>query len=483
MLCYPYLHVRIHANDRSGAHIIRSYPELQAGTVTKTGTAGFLVELFKADDLSSAPFHTEECVRGLFMTLMNSKAVGSRSARLSTTYTPAESGSHYVSFSGMGPSKLYINNKLVSQQTTHTKNGTGFILGPGASDEHRFQYHFEAGVTHDIVIESWPLQVDPSDLGILQGTIAARLGLITQREMEADLLGDAVAAAKEADVVVCFVGNTTQWETEGRDMTDMKLPADGSQNRLVAAVAAVNPRTVVAVTTGVPVEMPWLEDVPAVIQAWYAGQETGNAIFDVLFGEANPGGKLPMSWPKKYEHTGCYGHFGMDSFESEEVEYVEGVNVGYRHFDQKYGTDKEVLFPFGFGLSYSTFEIRDVVISGSLDENRSDDTVTVSMTIVNTGSQGGTETAQVYVAPADGAGNGRPPKALVAFSKVFLGPGETKRVTTSFGRDGAAYWVEDVQMWRVDSGRHAVLVGTSSSPRDVKARLELDVSRGFDFCP
>ena len=477
------MHVRIHADNRPGAHIIRSYHELLAGTATKTRTTGFLAELFKADDLSGSPFHTEECARGLFMTLMNSKAAGSRSARLSTTYTPAETGTHYVSFSGMGPSKLYINRQLVSHQTTHSKDGAGFILGPAASEEHRFQYPFEAGIAYDIVIESWPLQIGRSDLSIFQDTISARLGLVTQREMEADLLGEAVAAAKEADVVVCFVGNNTQWETEGRDMTEMKLPADGSQDRLVATVAAANPRTVVAVTTGVPVEMPWLEDVPAVIQAWYAGQETGNAIFDVLFGEVNPGGKLPMSWPRKYEHTGCYGHFGMDSFESEEVEYVEGVNVGYRHFDRQYGTDKEVLFPFGFGLSYSTFDISDAVISGSLDGSRSDDTVTVSMTIVNTGSRAGTETVQVYVAPPDSGGEGKPPKALVAFSKLFLGPGETKRVSTSFGREGPAYWAEDAHMWRVDSGRHAVLVGTSSSPRDVKARLELDVSGGFDFCP
>lgn len=219
----------------------------------------------------------------------------------------------------------------------------------------------------------------------------------------------------------------------------MVLPSNGSQDALISGVAAVNANTIVVNTTGVAVEMPWLDNVPAVLQAWYAGQETGNAVLDVLLGEVNPSGKLPISWPRKYEHTACYGNFGLDSYDSLQVDYVEGVNVGYRHFDQQYGTEKEVLFPFGYGLSYTSFELSDATISGNL--SGASDVVTVSASVTNTGSRAGAETVQVYVAPPKtGSANGRPPKALVAFSKVFLQPRESKTVSASFGRDCIAYW-------------------------------------------
>lgn len=431
-------------------------------------------------DLVGEPFHTQEYSRGYFTTLMNTAVVGAKSVRLSTKYKPPISGHHYLSFSGLGPATMFINGNIVSSQHKETPDSMAFLLG--VQNEHRFRYAFDASEEYDIVIETIPSQVDNSELYLLEDQLSAHLGCVLQQEMEEDLLTEAVSLAKDADIAICFVGNTAQWETEGQDLSSMTLPACGSQDNMVAKIAEANPNTVVVITTGVPVELPWLDQVPAVLQAWYGGQETGNAILDVLLGDVNPSGKLPISWPSKNEHTSCYGNFGLDSYESREVEYVEGVNVGYRHFDRLYGSDKQVMYPFGFGLSYSTFSVGNVKLSGSID-NSTDAEVTISLTVKNTGGRPGAETIQVYLAPPNDGDSGRPPQSLVAFSKAFLKPNEETQVRLAFGRDAAAFWACDVKAWRVEAGSHEVRIATSSSPRDVKARLRLDVQVMFELRP
>lgn len=472
-------------DHRIGTHIFRVFPDIEEGTTNRNGNPGFVADFFKNLDCSGDPFHNEEYPRGSFTTLMNTHVVGAQSVRFSTTYRPQLSGKHYLSFSGLGPAKMFINGQLVSHQVKETKDSMGFLLG--VQDEDRFQYDFKSAESYDITIESIPSQVNNSELFLLQDQISVHLGLVHQDEMETDLLAEAVALAKDADVAICVVGNTAQWETEGQDMASMTLPADGSQDRLVTEVVKANPNTIVVIATGVPVEIPWLDEVPAVMQAWYGGQETGNAILDVLLGDVNPSGKLPVSWPKKYEHTACYGNFGLDSQDSGEVEYVEGVNVGYRHFDRMYGTDQEVLFPFGFGLGYSTFEFGSADLAGSFNKEDGDAEVTIAVTVKNTSLRAGAETVQVYLAPPkSGDDFGRPPKSLVAFEKVFLQPGQEQQVKLAFKRDGAAFWVDEPaeqggQVWRVEGGRHEVSISTSSSPKDFQAHCILDISKTFDF--
>jgi len=265
-------------------------------------------------------------------------------------------------------------------------------------------------------------------------------------------------------------------------MSDMHLPANGSQDRLISAVAAVNPKTIVVNTTGVAVTAPWLSEVQVFLQAWYAGQETGNAILDVILGEVNPSGKLPISWPRDYEHTAVFGHFGLDSYESREVEYVEGVHVGYRHFDRHYGGEKQVLFPFGFGLSYSTFTISSPTLTGQLS-SKSDDGITVSVEVENTGSKVGAEVVQIYLAPPVDHKTDRPLKSLVGFTKVFLGDGEKKTVSIHFRKDSAAMWDIDQRKWAVEAGLHEILIGTSSNPEDLKLRMKLEIPEAFVFDP
>jgi beta-glucosidase len=432
--------------------------------------------------MTGEPFYSEEFPRGSFTTLMKVDAAGAKSARFTTTYTPPQSGNHYLSFSGLGPSKLFIDGNLVGHQKKEIKDSMGFLLG--VQDEVRLQFECDSSRSYQIVLETIPSPVSNSELFLLDGQNAAHIGFISHPEMEQDILTEAVTLAQEADVAICFVGNTTQWETEGQDLSSMTLPSNGSQDALVAAVAKANPNTIVVNTTGVPVEVPWLGDVAALVQAWYAGQESGNAILDVLLGEVNPSGKLPISWPVKYEHTACYGNFGLDSYDSRRVEYVEGIFVGYRHFDRTYGSAKQVLFPFGYGLSYTDFQVRAESISGTLDDAGK---VTVSILVTNVGSLAGAETIQVYVSPPATTVQ-RPPKSLVAFGKVLLDPGESRTISLDFGRDGVAYWddravEEGGHVWRLGTGSHKVLIATSSRPDDVHGTFAFDIQEGISFAP
>ncbi|KAF2678445.1 glycoside hydrolase family 3 protein [Lentithecium fluviatile CBS 122367] len=466
-----------------GAHIFRVYPDLEAGCINARDNPGFLAEYFTEPEIgaSTAPFHVEEFPRGSFTTLMNTHVTGCKSVRFTTTYQPPVSGTHYLSFSGLGPSTLSIDGKLVAEQTSPTKDSMTFFLG--VQEEQRIQHPFSATETYTLVMHTHPSPTKNSELYLMQDQLSIHLGLITQSEMETDVLTEAVALAAAADLAIIFAGNTTQWETEGQDLASMTLPAAGSQDALIAAVAAANPNTVVVATTGVPVELPWLHAVPAFLQAWYAGQEAGNAMLDVLLGEMCPAGKLPVSWPRAYAHTGCVGHFGLDSFESARVEYVEGVFVGYRWFDRMWGGEKEVRWPFGFGLSYTRFTVSDARLehSSTTISNGTERDVMVTAKVRNVGRVTGAEVVQVYLEPPVVEGLDRPVKGLVGFAKVELGPGEEGVVSVGFGREGAAFWDEAEGVWRVCKGVYGVLVSTSSGPADVWARLEVVVREGFWF--
>ena len=196
-------------------------------------------------------------------------------------------------------------------------------------------------------------------------------------------IAEAVAAAKAAEIAIVCVGRNGEWDTEGSDLLDIRLP--GRQDELVSAVAAANPRTIVVLQTGGPVEMPWLDKVAAVLEAWYPGQEAGNAIADVLLGLAEPGGRLPQSFPVRWNDNPVQSqdreiYPGLAG----KVRYEEGVFVGYRHYDRQ---GIAPMFPFGFGLGYTSFELSDLAV----DESRFDaeGKVTAWVSVTNTGSAAG----------------------------------------------------------------------------------------------
>jgi beta-glucosidase len=386
-------------------------------------------------------------------------------------FSPRETGGYCFGISGVGPTDLYINDEKVFGQAASTPDAMGFLFG--VQEDQECVYHFTAGVTYSIRVRSVPSAHIP-ELDILEGRPGMRLGLMLASERDADLLIEAVKAAKEANYAIVFTGHAPQWETEGQDQQSFDLPKNGSQNALVAAVAAVNPNTIVVNSTGVAVAMPWLENVSAVVQAWFSGQEAGNSIVDVLVGKINPEGRLPVTFPKSLEDTPAFGNFpGILSGHPPVVEYKEGVFVGYRHFD-RISRDK-INFPFGHGLSYSSFDYGDLKV-----ERGSDDLFSVSLNTQNTGELYGGALVQIYAGFSE-TDSSHPLKTLVAFEKVRLEPGHARVVTLLVPLRHLAYFDETLAKWLVRAGDYEVSTGYSVA--DIVQRATLRIAQEVTYNP
>ena len=271
----------------------------------------------------------------------------------------------------------------------------------------------------------------------------------------------AVAAAVDADVAVIFAGLPERYESEGYDRTTLAMPEN--QNHLIAAVAAVQPNTVVVLHNGSAVEMPWLNDVPAVLELYLAGDGAGEAAVDLLYGAVNPSGKLAETFPRKLSDTPAYLSFPG---ERETSVYTEGVFVGYRYYDTK---EADVLFPFGHGLSYTTFAYSDLRLSHSIVREGED--VQVTVTVTNTGAVSGKETVQLYVAPPKGERH-RPVRELKGFAKVSLQPGESKDVQFTLDKRSLAYYEPELHDFYAESGTYQICVGASSRDLRLTGSLE-----------
>ena len=313
----------------------------------------------------------------------------------------------------------------------------------------RFQGGGSSHINCSRVDAAWELvQQNPS---AYPQTVYAQ-GYRTQEDCVcAQMQEEAVQAAKAADTAVIFAGLPDAYESEGYDRTHMRLPEN--QTALIEAVAAVNPNTVVILHNGAPVEMPWLDHVKAVLEAYLAGQAVGGAVLDILFGDVNPSGHLAETFPRKLEDNPSYLYYHG---EGDKTEYREGVFVGYRYYDTK---KMDVLFPFGHGLSYTTFTCGNVRLSQA--HLTDTDTLTVQAEVTNTGTRTGKEVLQLYVAPPKGDVI-RPVHELKGFEKVELAPGETKTVTFRLGKRAFSYYDMDLQDWRVEPGVYTLELGESS---------------------
>lgn len=284
---------------------------------------------------------------------------------------------------------------------------------------------------------------------------------IDSDEVDEKLINEAVKNAENADVAVVFAGLTEKYESEGYDRVDMAIPE--SHVKLIEAVAKVQKNTVVVLSNGSPVEMPWINDVKGILDCYLAGEAMGSAISDILFGDVNPSGKLAETFPEKLSHNPSYLNFPG----KEHVEYNEGIFVGYRYYDKK---EIAPLFPFGFGLSYTNFEYTGI----SVDKKEMDanDTVTVNVKVKNIGKVTGKEVVELYVRDVK-SGISRPQKELKGFEKVELQPGEEKTVSFKLGMRAFAYYDEEIKDWNVESGELEILAGSSS--RDIKLKETVNV--------
>lgn len=278
------------------------------------------------------------------------------------------------------------------------------------------------------------------------------------RKPNDELIVDAINAAKNSDVAIVFAGTNYTYESEGYDRKDLSLPNE--QDELINQIADANKNTIVVLTTGSPVLMDkWIDKVDGLIEAWFAGEQAGNAIAEILIGETNPSGKLPMTFPKRWEDCSAFNTYKK---EDGTTRYEDGIYIGYRHFEK---TKIEPLFPFGYGLSYTTFEYSGINLSSKEIDNN--DKLTISLKLKNTGRSKGSEVVQLYINDLQSSVD-RPVKELKAFKKVSLNPGEEKVVELTIDQNALSFFDTHKKMWIAEPGKFEVLIGSSS--KDIKLK-------------
>jgi beta-glucosidase len=301
-------------------------------------------------------------------------------------------------------------------------------------------------------------------------------------EPDTKLIAEAVKLAKESEVAVIFAGLPDRYESEGYDRTHLNLPE--CMNVLIEEVVKVQPNTVVVLHNGSPVVLPWAEKVKGILEVYLGGQAVGEAAVDLLYGKVNPSGKLAETFPLRLQDNPSYLNFPGTN---RTVEYREGVYIGYRYYDAK---DMEVLYPFGFGLSYTTFDYSDLSIHVAGRENtlttdgklhmKDTDQLEVTLKVKNTGAVSGKEIVQLYVKDTE-APIGRPPKELKGFVKVALEPGEEKEVSFTLDKRSFAYYSTELGDWYAESGTYEILAGKSSREIILKGCVEVESTDKIDF--
>ncbi len=294
-----------------------------------------------------------------------------------------------------------------------------------------------------------------------------RLGWDHPANVVPSAMQEAAALAARSDVAVVVVRD---YRSEHTDLPSLTLPNE--QDLLIQTVSAANPRTIVVVASGGPVLIPWLDQVPVVLESWYGGQELGNALADVLFGDVTPSGKLPVTFPRSDRDTPVSSP-EQYSMTAKVARFSEGLAVGYRGYDQ---LGIEPLFPFGYGLSYTSFTYDQLrVVPETTDGTRP---IRVSFTIRNTGAWAGAEIAQVYLGLP--ASTGEPPKRLVGWAKVELKPGESREVSVPLDPNASSrplsYWNVTTNGWEIASGDYQVYVGASSRHIRLTGHLRIHAS-------
>ena len=424
----------------------KSLPLLSSAWLASDGLKG---EYFNGPSLSGAPVATQTMTEADFFWLGEvAPGVNANdfSFKLTGQFTPPASGIYTFSLSGGGLSRLYLDDQEVVDNWTKQNAPAPHSFG-GGSGEMMGEATLIAGQVYDLKVE---YQRKPSDM-----FIGLRVGCLPP--LSENAIDLAAGLASQADVALVFVGTSDEWESEGFDRPDMELP--GEQVVLIEKVAAANPNTVVVLNTGSPVTMNWLDRVAGVVQAWFPGQEGGNAIADVLFGEVNPSGKLSQTFPKRLEDNPAFINYPG---ENGQVYYGEGIFVGYRYYDKK---KIAPLFPFGYGLSYTTFGYNNLTLNAAKYDYGDD--IRVGLDVTNTGQREGKEVVQLYVRDVQSSLI-RPDKELKAFKKVTLKPGETQKVEFSLDMRALASYNPKQKGWIAEAGEFQILVGSSS--RDIRAR-------------
>jgi beta-glucosidase len=414
---------------------------------------GLRFEAF-ADDEGEAALTTATLSVGYLVSFgspVRGRRLPSLRFRASGVLRVPSSGRWRLGIANAGLATLHVDGMPVVENTT--ANGTDFFFGMGFGLV-TAEIELEAGRDHELLVE---LEPQP-------GLPVIGLRLHAAPPAVDDLLDRAVHAAAEADAAVVVVGASGQTETEGFDRPDLRLA--GQQDELVRRVLAANPRTLVIVNAGAPVELPWAEDAAAVAVPWYPGEEGAPALADVVAGIAEPTGRLPITFPQHLADAPTHSDHQPGSYPGTDgkVVYGEGIFVGYRHYDR---AAIEPAFCFGHGLGYTTFELGEP----ELEVDGTD--VQVLVPVTNTGRRRGTEVVQLYVRDVDPTVP-RAEQHLAAFAKVTVEPGATATAALTLDERSFAWWDETVGGWRVEPGAFELRIGTSS--RDIRRTATVEIS-------
>ncbi|EXJ77955.1 hypothetical protein A1O3_09114 [Capronia epimyces CBS 606.96] len=466
-----------------GATNYKKLPMLSALTVAPDGSPGMEMRIYL--DPPSQPHRVPVEAFNItdstcFLNDYKHPAIGTNLfyAEVEGTLVPDADADYLFSLTVNGLARLYVDGEEVVDNETVQRPGESFF-GSGSAEEIGRKFLKKDRPAKVLVQFTTAPASKLRRAGATQmGVGGVQIGGCPQTDA-ATLLSAAVDLAKQVDQVVVCIGLNSEWESEGWDRQTMDLPP--GSDALVEAVAAVNANVVVVNQSGTPVTMPWADRVPAIVHAWYGGNETGNAIADVLFGQVNPSGKLSLSWPIRVQDNPAYINTAVDDGD---VLYGEGIYVGHRWYEK---TEREVLFPFGHGLSYTTFELRDLAVgvdgesksevnntnktNPALGASKTPKTLTVSGELVNTGDRPGAEVVQVYMSfPTSTVP--RPVKELKGFRKIWVGVGKEdgiKRFQIHLDpKYACSYWSETSKAWVLERGTYHVLVGTSSRSSQVR---------------
>ncbi|OEJ83753.1 Beta-glucosidase [Hanseniaspora osmophila] len=359
-------------------------------------------------------------------------------------FIPKEDGDFEFQCQVLGTALFYIDDKLViNNKDDQTAGNFGF--GSGTAPKNNI-VTLEKGRKYKIFVDYGSGVTSKLSQSIAAG--ALQIGVNKVIDAEAEIKKAAELASKH-DKVILVIGLNGEIESEGYDRDNMQLPR--RTNDLVTAVLKANPNTVIVNQSGTPVEFPWLQQATTLLQAYYGGNELGNSIADVVFGDANPSGKLSLSWPLKNEDNPAYLNFKTVMGR---VLYGEDIYVGYRFYEK---LQRQVAYPFGHGLSYTTFKFNELDVSGD------DESLKVELSVANTGKVDGKEVVQVYVARTSPSAVPRPVKELKKFKKVALKAGESAKVELTLSvKDSCSYFDEFHNQWHLEAGKYQVLVGSSS---------------------
>jgi len=432
-------------NYAKGCHTYKFLPGISSDLFKEND--GFKVEFYNGQDFEGSPIETKIlkgnkfwAMGGFGLDIVAQSERPSLSVRFSGELQPEHSGEYNFEIFSIGPSKLSINGENLIDNWSSQEPGDAFF-GMGSAPK-REKIKFEKGKTYSLEVEyKWEGRFPAVQIGM-------------QPPDQFDLMEEAINLAKEADAVVLIAGTNSDWETEGNDRANLDLPSN--QNELIETICKLNKNTVVVLNTGSPCEMPWIDNANAILQCWFPGQEFGNSLADILIGKVNPSGKLPTTFPKKLSDTPAYSTYpGKDL----QMDYEEGLFIGYRWYDRE---SIEPLFPFGHGLSYTSFEYSNL---RAIPPKGNSSVAAFEVDITNTGDVAGKEVLQGYIT-VNKSQIERPQKELKKFEKISLESGETKKVKFELSEKDLSFWSTENNAWQVEPAEYLFSIGASAT--DIK---------------